>query len=596
MPNQSSTHLPLRDRESLLARIARRRMRLEPREQTQLFLHVWLQGSPQSPAAHALSGLLDMSSGQAEEGRRKIEQAAHTGDACALWALAQVHLSDGAVSSDRLAARACLERAVLRDPYDGDCWIALAQMDAADGDWVVAARAAARACEIDPHSALPYMFAAEIALRRNDFQGAAQACADALARDPQSAGAYEIDAQVRARAGDLKSACEQLDVAMLLKPASAETLLQSAHWLLLLGDAARLQSALTRARRAAAMAPLEWRALLLQSQILQAQGRHRDAANCLGSAVHAQPQVVELWLGLAVASMLVGDIEKVDSSMAQALVLSPGTSAVIALVTEVNLRLGRWTSAFATPTLGGNDVAAGSTLRLSPKTTLDFLTMSRWCAKAQSQGLNIALHVRSADAEFARRIPGVTSVSDTIDPALAISGIELLPGILRLESPEESSTTAWLTSSSPVQATWRQDLGHLPRPWLMVDLGPTPDVRLVELLTQDLRAREGSIVLVNAVPAWEQSEHSLLLHRISLDTIEDAAACLSICDAHWLVDGEIAALAGGLGLGAKVYVKLTHHPYWAGTAERTPWYPSLTVVREGVDGWLPRLTIDGSSF
>ncbi|HUG72306.1 MAG TPA: hypothetical protein VMK82_02670 [Steroidobacteraceae bacterium] len=579
--------------EALLARVVRRRMRSEAPEQLQQVLQTWLQRSPQSAAAHALAGLIEGLAGDVPNGRRKLQLAATAPGACTLWAMAQWHLLGAEGAGDLAAARTCLEQALAIDPTDADCWCALAQLEGAESRWLPAAQAASRACELDAHTALPWLIRAELALQSQDLALAQAACAEALARDPGSAAGYELQARVLAQAGQLARACEQLELAMMLQPPAPRLLIQLAQWGLLGGDPSQRQPALARARQAAALAPNEWRAVLLEGQALQAQRRHAEAAARLGAAVQAHPQVVELRAALVCSALVLGKPELAEQTMEQGLAAGADASAIASLRLDTDLRLARWPAAFAAMQEGQPELAQGESVhRFEAAALLDLLTFTRWCAPLAATGVRVEVLVPPQDASFVERVPGVSAVRSDM-PLAPWPTLDTLPGRLGLLSPAQSLSGPWLHSAPAAQQAWRQHLQHLPRPWLFVDVGEAADADLIDLLGAELARRQGSLLLGRPMPAWEEGGHAVRIQHVQPESLDDAAACLTVADERWLLDGELAALTSGLGLEARVYVRLMHHPYWAGQGPLCAWYPGVTAVRETLDGWPARSAATG---
>lgn len=114
---------------------------------------------------------------------------------------------------------------------------------------------------------------------------------------------------------------------------------------------------------------------------------------------------------------------------------------------------------------------------------------------------------------------------------------------------------------------------------LMIDLGPQPDVVLVDALATWQR-RHGAMVVSNraAPDGWPGESRWMALSDVDVEVL---AAWAMTADAVVSGDVLLSHLVGAMGLPAHVVLAREHAAWWGQSGTRCALYPSLTLWRHG---------------
>jgi ADP-heptose:LPS heptosyltransferase len=139
---------------------------------------------------------------------------------------------------------------------------------------------------------------------------------------------------------------------------------------------------------------------------------------------------------------------------------------------------------------------------------------------------------------------------------------------LNLAPGERLVGISWISRNAAIGAHKSSDLSA----WS--DVLQTPGVRFVNLQYGDTTAERAGTNLLN-------------IDGLDLrDDLDGLAALMTACDLVVTVSNTTAHLAGALGVPTWVLVPAGAGKlwYWGQAGDSTPWYPSITIMRQAVQG------------
>ena len=265
---------------------------------------------------------------------------------------------------------------------------------------------------------------------------------------------------------------------------------------------------------------------------------------------------------------------------------------------------------FAHPLWLGDTPLAGKTILLHAEQGLgDTIQFCRYAKHVAELGARVILQVQPSLLPLLGSVEGVAQL---VGEGKALPEFDLhcpllsLPHALRASVDCIPSHVSYLTADAVRVGQWQQRLGPRQRPRVGLawsgaaghDNDRNRSIALAELLRhlpagvdyislqKDLRPADAAVIAGSALRHFGDD----------LRDFADTAALCELMDVVISVDTSVAHLAGALG--RPTWVLLPHAPDWRwllGT-DRSPWYPTARLYRQGADGaWagvLDRLAVD----
>ena len=301
-----------------------------------------------------------------------------------------------------------------------------------------------------------------------------------------------------------------------------------------------------------------------QGDALQKQGRFEQAIESYDAAIALQPANDTAHLNRGVALRASGKVEAAIDSYDRAIAAQPDNPLAHLNRGNALAQLGRRTEA---------DQSYGAAAALRPddpeiwlNRSNNLMRMGRYEAGIASYDRLIALDPGQADlhanrAAAFRALGNVAEADAGFKRAIAID-------------PDHFAARFGLAFDTLL-------LGDLGRSFLLrlfEGLSAVPGVRLISV-----HKGEGASQL-ESLPDGMRVQDAAAQFDSGRDGLLDAAAVIALCDLVITSDTAIAHLAGALGAPAWLALKRT--PDWRWMMERpdSPWYPSLRLYRQPVDG------------
>lgn len=368
--------------------------------------------------------------------------------------------------------------------------------------------------------------------------------------------------------------------ALQLKPDYAEAHNNRAHALRYLN---RTEAALASCVRALQLRPDYAQAHHNGGNILQDLLRHQDALAFYRRAVQLQPDYAEAHLNEGLCRLTLGDFalgwEKYEWRWASA--------------THTSLRRD-----FKQPLWLGQSPLQGKTILLHAEQGLgDTLQFCRYAPQLAALGATVLLEVQAPLRHLLASLPGVAQVLVQGEPLPQFDchcPLLSLPRALHTELATIPSQVPYLHADSMRVAAWRQRLSAYPRPWVGLSWSGNPT---------HVNDHNRSIPLEALAPLFQISASFIGIQTRVVDTDRDAferfgivdvarelhdfsesAALLACLDRVMTVDTAGAHLAGALGRPATVMLPYNADFRWLTGRDTTPWYPTLTLIRQARRG------------
>lgn len=344
-----------------------------------------------------------------------------------------------------------------------------------------------------------------------------------------------------------------------------------------------LPKAEDRARKAIRLAPSSGEAWNNLGMALRGQHRMAEAIQAFRQAIAKQPDLTLAEFNLATTYLLIGDGEHGW----------PGYECRKTLP-EAKLRVP------IAPRWDGGSLAGGKLLVYSDQGLGDLIQFARFLPEVKSRSQ--ATVILSCPAELMPLLdaaPGADSVVRTEDEpqeAAAEIAVASLPGLLRVDLANVSSSTPYLTPNGiELPSSLGELLGKIPTGVLRVGLAwqgnpaqghdyvrSVPLERLSSLAEVDnvwwfsLQVNDtGRSQLADISSRWMMTDAGQYLQNFG-----DTAALMAQLDLVLTVDTSVAHLAGALG--RPVWTMLGHTPDWRWrlTGTTCPWYPTMRLFRQ----------------
>lgn len=554
----------------------------------------WQQRSPGSSAATGARAWLQWHQGQPEAAAELARTAVGRGEASALAHGVLAMNASGISQWDEALLHA--QQAFRESTVHPHLALLLAEVHTKRGELPQAEHAIRRAAQQDRGDCAGRLALAEHLLAHEatppQVQEAIALATAVVQSHPREATAWALLGLGQTALGNWSQALPYLERAMLLRPHHAGLIIQWVRVVLVSGMKKHLDKAALEAQRVTTMAPGEWAGWLLRYEALRMQGRSDAAILALhaASAYHAnQP---ELWLAMASACAASGQLDAASEALNKARSLpSPNQRQIATLTAEIAFRNGDLATAWThmAETWEGRE---GPRRPLEPESARDagrmkqtiavhgdsldtLFVYSRWLPALASLGFVVRLAMPADVGALWRRLPAL----DAVDVAERIKAHwhepltrlpVLLPGMTPVEPP-------YLKPGDDALARARIQRRAHAGPCLMIDLGPQPDIVLIDALATWQRRHDALVVSNRAIPdGWPGAGRWMALSDVD---VEELAAWAMTADAVVSGDVLLSHLVGAMGVPGHVVLAREHAAWWGQSGTSCALYTGLTLWR-----------------
>ena len=443
---------------------------------------------------------------------------------------------------------------------------------------------------------------------------------DAMACYQQALRLRPDDAQVLSNLGATlhklarhEEAVAALQRSLALQPASWQTLMNLG---VALSGQGRNEEALAALARAEALAPGEPDLLVDRGNALVELGRHDEAVAVYEQARAARPGDAEVVMNIANAWRQANQHAQARPWYERALALAPDSPDIrfnfsLSLLADGDYERGwpmyesRWQARhlrqvepdFGVPKWLGQADLAGRTLFLWDEQGLgDTLWMCRYVPLLAARGAKVVLKVQQPLVDLLRE--GLQGAAVVLGPEDAVPPFDLHCPLMSL--PFAFGTTLdtvpqdvpYVRPAPQRVQRWREALRSA-RP--NIGLTWTGNPRFATDYRRSLSLAQLLPFLPEGADYWclpkELPERELALlqqtdriRRFDDRPFTDTAAQMLVMDLVVTTDTSIANLAGALGCPAVVLLGFSSDLRWLTTPTRTPWYPTLELLRQARPG------------
>jgi tetratricopeptide (TPR) repeat protein len=416
------------------------------------------------------------------------------------------------------------------------------------------------------------------------FQLALETLAPALAGSEVPAEAHEIAGAARFNMKDIPAAHRHYSEAVRLDPANA---LVRGSFAGVLDHYDRFEDAIVQAKRALRFDPRSAVALKNLSIAFGALARLEEERQVLELARLYHPGDTDLELQLGFFKLRAGDYAG-GWPLYEARLRTPGDVPKVRPSTALRQR---W---------DGKPFPGKTLLVFGEQGFGDNIMVARFFPELRAMGGRVLLEVRPALAGFLSRAPGLDAVlplNETAEPAQAydlwIPSMSL-PFMLGVDPGRRVAPARYLEPAAEAVAYWRERTAQYPgrkvgiawsgNPQHKNDLRRSIPFDLVRNLVSMPRASFFSLQLN---PGWGPDFHkppALADFTDELLTFDDTAALAECMDLVISVDTSVAHVGGALGRPTWILLPYLAEWRWGLKSERTPWYPTVTLMRQPKPG------------
>lgn len=464
------------------------------------------------------------------------------------WGLADLSLGNIAPASQKFM------KAIERDPANAHAWQNLGLTSYRMGRFANSVAQLRRAVELNPAYGLAWSNLALSLRQSNDLVGALAAAEQATALKSDNARVWVVLGDLCADAGQFDRASQAFDRALTLDPAQASTFIG-------------------------------------QAKLLMAQGRYDDSRAAYGRALQLEPDQADAQAGLGQLHLLQQQWE-------------PGWRLYEARHRTVDVPVRpvsglRW---------DGEALGQRKLLIHAEQGLGDIILFSSCLPDLIEQGVHCIIDVpQRLGSLFQRSFPQaqVHAHDPAQDNAAWQQGLPAfdlhipmgsLPRLLRRRAEDFPNRHAFLTPDPARVNHWRQQLASLPGPrigiaWrggLAGTAGAQRSLALAQLLGA-LCEVESSLVCLQYGPIEQelnaaQEQRAVHPGLSGFGDLDDLAALTTALDGVITVCSTQAHLCGALGVPAVVLVPSNPSWRYGHEGSHSPWYPSLTLVRQSKPG------------
>ena len=455
--------------------------------------------------------------------------------------------------------------------------------------------------------------------RAGDFAAALPVYADILVEEPAHTGALHMLGAMAVQRQAYERGLYFLDAAKAAGETAPEL---DTNRAVALRHLNRTDEAETVLRAVLLKAPSAEAALTL-GNILRDRGRPKVALALFDTAVTLQPDQAKAHRGRANALKDLGRMEDALEAFEQAVIHTPEDADLHldrahALLYAGKLREGfaeyewRWRASELTP--HGHDAPLWDGERYEGRTLLihgeqglgDHIQFARFFPAAAARGGKLIVEVRRAlFGLFRSLIDGGKSI-ELVEQGCPLPAYDLqlpmlsLPYVLDIDEGDLPGAIPYMAPDPARLARWRERFAGSERlnvgliwqgnPQARADKGRSPPLAALAPLFTDKRVRYLALQKEHGLDQLEGLPFARMIQRpgpafdAGPDAFLDTMAVMGALDLVVTSDTAAAHLAGALGRPALLMLKHVPDWRWQGTGTTSPWYPSLTLVRQPEPG------------
>jgi len=575
---------------------------------------------PDRALVHANLGAVFLAAGLSAEAEKALRDALALEPCClpALSTLARLLEARGELAS----AHSALETAVASESGNASVRLQLGLLYDRDGQFDEAERSLRAALEREPVMPEAHFHLGNL-LNRTDRVAEAEACfRKAIELAPHFAAAINNLGNLLQVAGRLDEAEQCYHDAASLPAAPIQSLTNRADVLCKLG---RVDEALACCQEALRRNPAFAAAHSTLGALHRAQGRLDDAKASFETAIRLDPGFAPSRTNLASLYTALGDHPRAEALYREALTIRPDSPTARYNLGVLLLFRGAYPEGFAyyesrfacfagemagaaglhdvldpTTRWRGGDLYGKTVLVWTEQGLGDALMSMRFIPRLRERGASgVIVQCQPPLARVMQSLPGVDRVVCTAAPPASSEfdvhvAIMSLPHLIGLRVDDLPGPYPYLHPAKDGIAKWRARLGEgrqlcvglawagssalrddSRRSIALAELAPiltAPGVRVISL-QKDARSVEAQN-FASQIDDWMDECGDLM----------DTAALVSALDLVISVDTAVAHLAGALGKPVWLLNRFGSEWRWGLRLTATPWYPSMTVVRQESEG------------
>jgi len=412
-------------------------------------------------------------------------------------------------------------------------------------------------------------------------------CFDAvLARDAGHRDALLNRGVARATLGHHEQALADFDAILARMPSDAEALYNRGTALIELG---RYAEALFVFDKVLAAAPQHLRAWTNRGRALQALNRHEEAIASFDKALAIDKNYGDAHFNAALSLLALGNFRRGFADYEWRWKRTGMTDA------RRGYRGRLW--------LGEYPIDRRTILLLAEQGLGDTIQFIRYAPLLAQMGANVVLEVQPELKALLSTVSGVASCharGETLPAFDVYCPLGSLPLALKTETSSVPATLPYVRTDDAQIAKWRPALEGLPGKRVALtwagharhanDRNRSIDLKLLEPLfkcegisfvsiQRDLRGDD----------AARLAQFGITDFGPRLADMTDTAAVLALTDLLVSVDTSVVHLAGAMGREAWVMLPFMPDWRWTLTNERSPWYPTMRLFRQGAPGDWPNV-------
>lgn len=359
-----------------------------------------------------------------------------------------------------------------------------------------------------------------------------------------------------------------------------------------------------------------------RGKLLTSMMRYDEALPCLDKAIKFRPDYIE---ALSNRGNLLAEFHRFDEAMAnydRVIATRPDFAEAHFAKSHILLRQGhydegwrlfewRWKQAGALASkrtfdaplwLGGEDIAGKTILVHAEQGLGDTIQFCRYLPGIAALGARVIVEAPPLLHELLSSLGGIETLVGTRDDTPPFDfhcPMMSLPLAFGTTLDTVPSSPGYLAVATELVTAWKARLGPAKRPRIAIAWRGNPintndrkrSLRLADI--QHLLSDQLDWICLHPDNTEEEagligSSRHLIAPLSSKTDLTDAAALCQLADMVVTVDTSIAHIAGATGRPAKMMVSYLPDYRWQLDRDDTPWYDSVTLLRQGADrDWTP---------
>lgn len=442
----------------------------------------------------------------------------------------------------------------------------------------------------------------------------------AIERDPNNSHAWHNLGLVALKQGDLDASIGHLNRTIQIKPDHG---LAYSNLALAYRHANQLEQALAAAEQAVRYKAGNARVFVVLGDLLINAARFEEAEQALQQALVIEPRAAEVHIGFGKLYAAWGRHDQAKASYAAALAINPSQADARGGLAQLQLLLGEWSTGWdlyearretdAAPVRNmpflewQGEPLDGKTLLVHAEQGLgDIMLFASCLPDLLATRARCVVEVPTRlQRLFARSFPTATVVGHDA-PDRGLTWLEQLPAIdrhvpmgslprqFRRGAQAFPQHAGYLRAGPEQVATWQDKLSSLPGPRIGVawrgGLAATAGAqRTLDLIDMIRALKETGATVVSLQYGDVTADLDAVRNALGIEIVpgpsgfgdlDEAAALTAALDGVITVCSTQAHLTGALGVPGLVLVPANPNWRYGATGTGSPWYPSLTLVRQ----------------